>query len=54
MINAQLGDKEYILHPNTNSAITVAVDEDLMMSVIQGGGTFYRPGPSRYGCNPCD
>lgn len=36
MANAQLGDKEYILNPHINIAIAVAVDEDLMMPVIQG------------------
>ncbi len=36
MINAQLGDKEYIFNPQINIAIAVAVDEDLMMPVIQG------------------
>jgi pyruvate dehydrogenase E2 component (dihydrolipoamide acetyltransferase) len=35
MVNAQLGDKEYILNPNVNIAIVVAVDEDLMMPVVQ-------------------
>jgi pyruvate dehydrogenase E2 component (dihydrolipoamide acetyltransferase) len=36
MINAQLGDKEYILNPHINIAIAVSIDEDLMMPVIQG------------------
>ncbi|MCW8860333.1 MAG: 2-oxo acid dehydrogenase subunit E2 [Deltaproteobacteria bacterium] len=36
MVNAQLGDKEYILNSQINIAIAVAVDEDLMMPVIQG------------------
>ena len=35
MVNAQLGDKEYVLNPNINIAIVVAVDEDLMMPVVQ-------------------
>ncbi|MCK5826563.1 MAG: 2-oxo acid dehydrogenase subunit E2 [Desulfuromusa sp.] len=35
MANAQLGDKEYILNPHINIAIAVAIDEDLMMPVIQ-------------------
>lgn len=35
MTNAQLGDKEYILNSQINIAIAVAVDEDLMMPVIQ-------------------
>ncbi len=36
MVNAQLGDKEYILNSQINIAIAVAVDDDLMMPVIQG------------------
>ena len=36
MTNAQLGDKEYILNSQINIAIAVAVDDDLMMPVIQG------------------
>lgn len=36
LVNAQLGDKEYILNPQINIAIAVAVDEDLMMPVVQG------------------
>ncbi len=36
MANAQLGDKEYILNSQINIAIAVAVDDDLMMPVIQG------------------
>ena len=36
MVNAQLGDKEYILNRQINIAIAVAVDEDLMMPVVQG------------------
>ena len=35
MANAQLGDKEYILNPHINIAFAVAIDEDLMMPVIQ-------------------
>lgn len=35
MINASLGDKEYIINPQINIAIAVAVDEDLMMPVIR-------------------
>lgn len=36
MVNASLGNKEYILNSHVNIAIAVAVDEDLMMPVIQG------------------
>jgi pyruvate dehydrogenase E2 component (dihydrolipoamide acetyltransferase) len=36
MINAGLGDKEFILHPQVNIAIAVAADDDLMMPVIKG------------------
>lgn len=36
MINAGLGDKEFILHPQVNIAIAVAADDDLMMPVIRG------------------
>ena len=36
MINAQLGDEEYIINPQANIAIAVAVDDSLMMPVIQG------------------
>ncbi len=36
MINAGLGDKEFILHPQINIAIAVAADDDLMMPVIKG------------------
>lgn len=34
MINARLGDNQYLLNPNINISIAVAVDEDLMMPVI--------------------
>lgn len=36
MVNAQLGDKEYILNRQINIAIAVAVEEDLMMPVLKG------------------
>lgn len=36
MVNAQLGDKEYIMNRQINIAIAVAVEEDLMMPVVQG------------------
>ena len=36
MINAGLGDKEFILHPQVNIAIAVAADDNLMMPVIKG------------------
>lgn len=36
MANARLGDKEYLLNPQINIAFAVAIDEDLMMPVIQG------------------
>ncbi|MCF6266762.1 MAG: 2-oxo acid dehydrogenase subunit E2 [Desulfuromusa sp.] len=40
MVNAQLGDKEYILNSHINIAIAVAVDENLMMPVIHGCEAF--------------
>lgn len=36
MVNAQLGDNEYIFNPHINIAFAVAIGEDLMMPVIQG------------------
>lgn len=36
MINAGLGEKEFILHSQVNIAIAVAADDDLMMPVIKG------------------
>lgn len=43
MVNAQLGDKEYILNKQINIAIAVAADEGLMMPVIQGCETLSLP-----------